>query len=336
MFSPSNAGSDAIAITPNGRTAYVGNVNADTVIPINTATDTQGAPIGVGSAPDAIAITPNGQTAYVADRGDSTVTQIDVATNTAGTAIPLTADSEPNSIVITPDQAPTASFTDLPGAAGSATTFDASASSAPTGTITTYAWSFGDGTTAITSDPTVAHTYPRSGPFTATLTVTDSAGTSTAQTFTGQTVSNNGGPSATLSRAVSIQSVHAGGYRLVAADGGVFSYGDAGFYGSKGGTPLNRPVVGMAATPDGKGYWLVAADGGVFAYGDAGFFGSHAGSPLRQPVVGMAATPDGTGYWLVAADGGVFSYGDAGFYGSTGGAHVNGPVVGIGAGTPPS
>jgi hypothetical protein len=25
---------------------------------------------------------------------------------------------------------------------------------------------------------------------------------------------------------------------------------------------LNSPVVGIAATPDGKGYWLVAADGG--------------------------------------------------------------------------
>jgi len=29
-----------------------------------------------------------------------------------------------------------------------------------------------------------------------------------------------------------------------AADGGVFSYGDAGFYGSAGGRPLSAPVVG--------------------------------------------------------------------------------------------
>jgi hypothetical protein len=33
----------------------------------------------------------------------------------------------------------------------------------------------------------------------------------------------------------------------VAADGGIFNYGDAGFYGSTGGTHLARPVVGMAA-----------------------------------------------------------------------------------------
>ena len=122
-----------------------------------------------------------------------------------------------------------------------------------------------------------------------------------------------------------------GGYWLAAGDGGVFSYGDAGFYGSMGGTPLNQPIVGMAATPDGSGYWLVGADGGVFSFGDAGFYGSTGAIHLNQPIVGMAATPDGKGYWLVAADGGVFSFGDAGFYGSTGAIHLNQPIVGMAA-----
>ncbi|WP_152626167.1 hypothetical protein, partial [Acidithrix ferrooxidans] len=66
----------------------------------------------------------------------------------------------------------------------------------------------------------------------------------------------------------------AGGYSLVASDGGIFTYGDAAFYGSAGAIPLNKPIVGMAATPDGKGYWLVASDGGIFTYGDAAFYGS--------------------------------------------------------------
>jgi hypothetical protein len=120
-------------------------------------------------------------------------------------------------------------------------------------------------------------------------------------------------------------------YRLVASDGGVFAYGDAAFFGSTGGAPLNQPVVGMCAAPDGDGYWLVASDGGVFAYGDASFVGSMGGSRLNRPVVGIATTPDGNGYWLVASDGGVFAYGDAGFYGSTGGARLNKPVVGMAA-----
>ena len=165
------------------------------------------------------------------------------------------------------------------------------------------------------------------------------------------------------------------GYWLVASDGGIFTYGDAGFYGSTGGHPpeqahrghgrhprrqgllagglrrwhlqptatpastarpgsihLNQPIVGMAATPDGKGYWLVASDGGIFTYGDAGFYGSTGAIHLNSPIVGMAATPDGKGYWLVAADGGVFTYGDAGFYGSAGGVHLNQPVIGIAPG----
>jgi hypothetical protein len=38
------------------------------------------------------------------------------------------------------------------------------------------------------------------------------------------------------------------GYWLVASDGGVFSFGDAGFSGSTGALVLARPMVGMAAT----------------------------------------------------------------------------------------
>jgi hypothetical protein len=107
-----------------------------------------------------------------------------------------------------------------------------------------------------------------------------------------------------------------GGYWLVASDGGIFDYGDAGFYGSTGAIHLNDPIVGMSATPDGKGYWLAASDGGVFTYGDAGFYGSTGAIHLNDPIVGMAATPDGKGYWLAASDGGVFNYGATAFYGS--------------------
>jgi len=121
------------------------------------------------------------------------------------------------------------------------------------------------------------------------------------------------------------------GYWLVAADGGIFNYGDAGFYGSTGSLKLNKPIVGMVPTPHGKGYWLVASDGGVFNYGDAGFFGSASTLKLNQPIVGIAATPDGKGYWLVSADGGVFNFGSAASYGSAAGLKLNKPVVGISA-----
>jgi hypothetical protein len=38
------------------------------------------------------------------------------------------------------------------------------------------------------------------------------------------------------------------GYREVASDGGIFAFGSVGFFGSMGGKPLNKPIVGMAAT----------------------------------------------------------------------------------------
>jgi hypothetical protein len=66
------------------------------------------------------------------------------------------------------------------------------------------------------------------------------------------------------------------GYWEVAADGGVFNYGDAEFFGSMAGTQLDRPITGIAGTPTGKGYWLVAMDGGVFTFGDAAFHGAPA------------------------------------------------------------
>ncbi len=74
----------------------------------------------------------------------------------------------------------------------------------------------------------------------------------------------------------------------MASDGGIFNYGDAQFYGSSGSLTLNKPVVGMAASPSGLGYWLVASDGGIFNYGDAPFYGSAGCLVLNKPVVGMA------------------------------------------------
>jgi hypothetical protein len=118
------------------------------------------------------------------------------------------------------------------------------------------------------------------------------------------------------------------GYRLVASDGGLFSFSQP-FFGSMGGKKLNKPVTGMAVDPLTGGYWEVASDGGIFAF-NAPFLGSMGGSPLNQPVVGIAADPYTGGYWEVASDGGIFAF-NAPFYGSMGGTPLNEPIVGIAA-----
>ena len=124
------------------------------------------------------------------------------------------------------------------------------------------------------------------------------------------------------------------GYWLVAADGGIFSFGSqAPFFGSTGAIRLNQPIVGMTSPPARQGYWFVARDGGIFTFGSLPFHGSMGGTPLNQPIVGMAARPQGDGYWLVAADGGIFAFGNAAFHGSMGGTPLNQPIVGM-ASTP--
>ena len=81
------------------------------------------------------------------------------------------------------------------------------------------------------------------------------------------------------------------GLWLVASDGGVFTQGDAGFFGSTGDLRLRSPVVDLVPTATGRGYWLVAADGGVFSFGDAVFHGSMGAARLNRPVVAGVAGP---------------------------------------------
>jgi hypothetical protein len=89
---------------------------------------------------------------------------------------------------------------------------------------------------------------------------------------------------------------------LDAADGGIFSFGDAAFSGSMGGRPLDEPIVGMGADPVTGGYWEVAADGGVFSF-DAPFYGSMGGGTTADRFFAMVVSSAGTGYLLAGEHG---------------------------------
>ena len=95
-------GGNGVAITPDGKHAYVANAAFNTVLVIDTATNTfVGTPIPVGSNPEWVAVAPDGKHAYVANFGSNNVSVIDTATNTVVTTVPV--GSKPNGVAVAPD-----------------------------------------------------------------------------------------------------------------------------------------------------------------------------------------------------------------------------------------
>ena len=120
------------------------------------------------------------------------------------------------------------------------------------------------------------------------------------------------------------------GYRMVAADGGVFTFGSRDFDGARIAT--SPPSVGLAAFGVTSGYVVARADGSTWSAGgaDRPFVASIGPPPVRvnRPVVGLAVHPGGDGFWMVADDGGVLTS-NAPYHGSTGDIRLNRPIVGM-------
>jgi DNA-binding beta-propeller fold protein YncE len=82
----------AVAITPDGKTAYVLTPSLDpqhssVVTPVDTATGTAGKPIPVPGMAESIAVSPDGQTVYVGGYRPGILTPISTSTNQAGPVV---------------------------------------------------------------------------------------------------------------------------------------------------------------------------------------------------------------------------------------------------------
>lgn len=114
-----------------------------------------------------------------------TLTVTDNGGGTASTTYPVTVEA--------PNTAPTAGLT--LDAVGLNATFDGSASTDSDGTVTAWAWDFGDG--SVGSGQTAAHTYAANGTYTVSLTVTDNDG-ATSVAATQQIIVNSIAPTASF------------------------------------------------------------------------------------------------------------------------------------------
>jgi PKD repeat protein len=215
----SQIGPEAMAVSPDGRSLYVtsqgGSMSQYDVGAGGALTPKTPSTVGAGAAltnPDGVVLSPDGSSLYIANCGNpacagGSVFQYDVGAR--GLLSPqapsaVAAGQAPSALTVLPDQGPTAAFTASPASVGSRSSFDASASSDPDGTIARYDWSFGDGSSSLNAGPTPVHVYGRAGTYAVQLTVTDNSGCSTVFVYTGQTASCNGGPAASIVHMVTV------------------------------------------------------------------------------------------------------------------------------------
>lgn len=211
-----------VAIAPDGEFLYVATRQSNSVFVFRinangSLSAIQNAATTAGSNGKGVALTPDGKRLYVSNNlAPGRVSGFNVAANGTLTLIPgqpaggyLTGGNEPDleTIVVTPNQPPTAVFTAQAATAGQASSFDAAGSSdSDGGTVAAYQWSFGDGSTLI-GGPTTAHVYTEPGTYIASLTLTDDEGCSVNRIFTGKATLCNGSGVATTSRTITVPAV---------------------------------------------------------------------------------------------------------------------------------
>ena len=217
----SQAYAEGLALTPDGQHLYLGVKIASSTAPAGVFVFNVGAgglltldpapPALFGLTLDALTVSPDGSSLYAADVASGVYA---LSTGQGGNLAPKTpfaaAIGPAYQVAVTPDQAPVAAFSATPGVPGAPTLLNASASTASDGVPATYAWTFGDGATAVTPGPVILHTFAAAGSYPVTLSVTDDAGCSTGFVFTGETAYCNGGPSAHTTQTVVVAAPSSG------------------------------------------------------------------------------------------------------------------------------
>ena len=209
-----------LIITPNGSKGYIVNNTSGSLSVVDLVNrHVSGTSITVGNNPYAIAMLPDGSKTYVANTGSSFLSIIET-TSDAVIATPSVGNFS-SSIAVTPDPAPLANFTIHPDSKKRSYTFDASISASPVGSVVDYFWDFGDGIRVHTASPIIKHRYHAAGVYLVTLTVTNTAGTSTQQIYShsssdnfnflslaitqSEVLTHNGGPTAKAIQTLNIQ-----------------------------------------------------------------------------------------------------------------------------------
>jgi PKD domain-containing protein/lactonase family protein with 7-bladed beta-propeller len=186
------------APAPDGRHLYLPDYNTDKIYLVSIADN--GAPsLGAGMPvenPEAVAVSPDGRflVFYRGGGSKNAIGSAAIGSDGVPSILPFESawdEGEPERLVFQPQSPPVAKFSVKAAAPGDATRFHGGTSV----DAARYDWNFGDGTVLADGGPNPSHAYAKAGVYQATLTVTDAAGCSSRQFYTGQSTVCPGGAS---------------------------------------------------------------------------------------------------------------------------------------------
>jgi 6-phosphogluconolactonase (cycloisomerase 2 family) len=201
----------ALAASPDGKFLFAADNGTNTLLSFAIGANGSLTPVDSistdGMAFDA-AVSPNSRFVYTSDYTHGTIHGFAIAADGSLSELatsPYGDQSGPLfSFAIVPDQGPAAAFNSNISYV-STLNVDAGASSDTDGSVSTYQWNFGDGSSPVTAtSPQSSHTFNRGGTFTVSLVVTDNENCSDQQVGTGQTLACNGSSAARTSQTVTI------------------------------------------------------------------------------------------------------------------------------------
>ena len=106
------------------------------------------------------------------------------------------------------------------------------------------------------------------------------------------------------------------GYAILNQGGGIYSFGDAGYFGNLIDHGYPGPAVGLAETPNGGGYNILNTSGAIYSFGNANYYGNLLDGHHPGPATALSYTPTAGGYAILTRSGGIYTFGDAGYFGN--------------------